>query len=98
VVGEDACPRLALHGVAEQGLEVVAVEDVIAEHERARLAIDELAAEDEGLRQAVWARLHDRFMPQREPSPSSDSKRGVSCGVLITSTSRMPASISVDSG
>jgi hypothetical protein len=37
-------------------------------------------------------------MPQRLPSPSSAWKRGVSCGVLITSTSRMPASISVESG
>jgi hypothetical protein len=37
-------------------------------------------------------------MPQAEPSPSSAWKRGVSCGVLISSTSRMPASISTDSG
>jgi len=37
-------------------------------------------------------------MPQRLPLPSKASKRGVSCGVLMTSTSRMPASISVDSG
>ncbi len=78
----------------------MAVEDVVAEHQRAGVAVDKLAAKDEGLRQTIRAGLHavERFMPQREPSPSSDSKRGVSVGVLMTSTSRMPASISVDSG
>ena len=34
-------------------------------------------------------------MPHCEPSPSSASKRGVSCGVLMSRMSRMPASISV---
>jgi hypothetical protein len=38
------------------------------------------------------------FMPHWLPSPSSSVKRGVSCGVLISSTSRMPASMSVVSG
>ena len=37
-------------------------------------------------------------MPMLEPSPRSRSKLGRSCGVEITSTSRMPASISVESG
>ena len=37
-------------------------------------------------------------MPRSEPSPSSRSKFGRSCGVEITSTSRMPASMSVESG
>ena len=37
-------------------------------------------------------------MPNCEPSPSSRSKPGRSCGVVITSTSRMPAKISVESG
>ena len=36
--------------------------------------------------------------PHCEPSPSSCSKRGVSCGVEMTRTSRIPASISVLSG
>ena len=34
-------------------------------------------------------------MPHCEPSPNSCSKRGVSCGVLMIRTSRMPAIISV---
>ena len=38
------------------------------------------------------------FMPHWLPSPSIVSKRGVSCGVEMISTSRMPATISVDSG
>jgi hypothetical protein len=37
-------------------------------------------------------------MPHCEPSPSSASKRGTSCGVLIRRMSRIPASISVLSG
>jgi len=38
------------------------------------------------------------FRPHWLPSFSSSAKRGVSLGVEITSTSRMPASISVVSG
>ena len=37
-------------------------------------------------------------MPHCEPSPSRRWNRACSCGVLITSTSRMPASISTLSG
>jgi hypothetical protein len=37
-------------------------------------------------------------MPHFEPSPRRAEKRGVSCGVLISRMSRMPASISVLSG
>ena len=37
-------------------------------------------------------------MPMLEPSPRSRSKLGRSCGVEITNTSRMPASINVESG
>ena len=37
-------------------------------------------------------------MPHCEPSPSSRSNCGLSWGVVMTSTSRMPAIISVDSG
>ena len=37
-------------------------------------------------------------MPNAEPSPSSRSNAAASCGVVITRTSRMPASMSVDSG
>ena len=35
------------------------------------------------------------LMPYWLPSPSSCAKRGVSCGVLMSNMSRMPASISV---
>ena len=36
--------------------------------------------------------------PTADPSPSSRWNPSCSCGVVMTSTSRMPASISVDSG
>lgn len=46
-----------LDGLLQVSAEAVAVEDVVAEHECARLAVDELLADGEGLCQAVGARL-----------------------------------------
>lgn len=59
VVAEDRrAARLGvLDGARQVAAESVAVEDVVAEHEGARLAADELLADGEGLRQAVGARL-----------------------------------------
>lgn len=59
VVAEDrGAARLGvLDGARQVAGQAVAVEDVVAEHERARLAGDELLADGEGLRQAVGARL-----------------------------------------
>lgn len=59
VVAEDrGAARLGVLGGARQvARQAVAVEDVVAEHERARLAGDELLADGEGLGQAVGARL-----------------------------------------
>lgn len=59
VVAEDrGVARLCvLHGACQMAAEAVAVEDVVAEHQGARLAGDELLADGEGLRQAVGARL-----------------------------------------
>ena len=55
VVAEDrgAARLRVLDGLLQVAAEAVAVEDVVAEHERARLAGDELLADGEGLRQAV---------------------------------------------
>ena len=55
VVAEDrGAARLGvLDGARQVAAEAVAVEDVVAEHERARLAGDEVLADGEGLRQAV---------------------------------------------
>ena len=55
VVAEDrGAARLGvLHGARQVARQAVAVEDVIAEHEGARLAVDEPLADGEGLRQAV---------------------------------------------
>lgn len=59
VVAEDrGTARLrVLDGLLQVAAEAVAVEDVVAEHEGARLAGDEVLADGEGLRQAVGARL-----------------------------------------
>ena len=45
-------------GLAQCPAQTVAVEDVVAEHQRARLTIDELLAEDECLGQTIRGRLH----------------------------------------
>ena len=59
VVAEDrgAARLCVLDGARQVARKAVAVEDVVAEHEGARLAVDELLADGEGLRQAVRARL-----------------------------------------
>lgn len=59
VVAEDrGPPRLGvLDGARQVARKSVAVEDVVAEHQGARLAVDELLADGEGLGQAVRARL-----------------------------------------
>ena len=60
VVAEDrGAARLGVLDGARQGArQAVAVEDVVAQHQRARLPVDELLADGEGLGQAVRARLH----------------------------------------
>lgn len=59
VVAEDRGPaRLCiLDGSRQVARQAVAVEDVVAEHQGARLAGDEVLADGEGLREAVRARL-----------------------------------------
>lgn len=59
VVAEDrGAARLGvLDGARQVARQAVAVEDVVAQHQGARLAGDELLADGEGLRQAVGARL-----------------------------------------
>lgn len=59
VVAEDrGPPRLGvLDGARQVAGQAVSVEDVVAQHERARLTVNELLADGEGLRQAVGARL-----------------------------------------
>ena len=59
VVAEDrgAARLCVLHGARQVARQAVAVEDVVAEHQSARLAGDEALADGECLRQAVGARL-----------------------------------------
>ena len=55
MVAEDRGPAglCVLHGASQVAGQAVAVEDVVAEHQGARLAVDELLADGERLRQAV---------------------------------------------
>ena len=55
--GGTALALRALHGGAKMAPQTVAVEDVVAQHERARVAVDELLADDERLREPVGAGL-----------------------------------------
>ena len=57
VVGEDGCAGTTLVGIAENLVEVVAVEDVVAQHEGGVVVADEVGADDEGLGEAVRAGL-----------------------------------------
>ena len=59
VVAEDrgAARLCVLDGARQVARKAVAVEDVVAEHEGARLTVNELLADGEGLREAVGARL-----------------------------------------
>lgn len=59
VVAEDrGPPRLGvLDGARQVARQAVAVEDVVAEHEGARLAVNEVLADGEGLGEAIGARL-----------------------------------------
>ena len=58
MVGEDAGAMFALHGVAQQFVKVVAVEDVVAQHQGGGRVADELLTNHKGLGQAVGAGLH----------------------------------------
>jgi hypothetical protein len=78
----------------------VAVEDVVAEDERARPLAHEVAPDEERLREALGLRLH-RVRELDAPVAAVAEqllKRGVSCGVEMSRISRMPASMSVVSG
>ena len=96
-VGEDGGRRRPGAWRAQAAGEVVAVEEVVAEHQGAGVVADEVGADDEGLGEAVRAGLDGvaEVEPHWLPSPRSCSKRGVSWGVEMMRMSRMPASIRV---
>ena len=58
VVGKDSCAGRASGGALEELSEVGTVEDIIAEHQSASVAVDEVFADEEGLSQSVRLRLN----------------------------------------
>ena len=58
VIGKYRSALLTRVGIAEQGLEVMAVEDVVTEDQRRRVVTDEISTDREGLSKAVWTRLY----------------------------------------
>ena len=58
VVAEHRGTMLGRSRLAQRAAQAIAVEDVVAQHQSARLAVDELLAQQERLGQAVGARLH----------------------------------------
>ena len=58
VVGEDGGAGAALVGTAEDLVEVVAVEDVVTQHEGRVVVADETGTDDEGLGKTIRAGLH----------------------------------------
>ncbi|MPM61143.1 hypothetical protein SDC9_107997 [bioreactor metagenome] len=58
MVGKHARPAGARARTAQQLVEVVAVEDVVAQHQRAGAAVQELFANQKGLRQPIGTGLH----------------------------------------
>ena len=76
-----------------------AVKDVVAEHQRAAVGADELAADQERLREPSGAGCTAYESAARTATVAEQPLEAVlSCGVVMTRMSRMPASISVDSG
>src|ERR1700729_4989 len=57
-ISKDACAFFLLRGGAQFFDESVAVENIVAQNERAPAAADELAANQKSLRNAFWLRLH----------------------------------------
>ena len=78
----------------------MAVEDVVAQDQADGLAADEVAADEEGVGQAARIGLLDigELQPPLAAVPQQGPKAGSASGVLMTRISRMPASISIESG
>ena len=68
-VGEDRRPLFQLGGAAQLRGQIVAIEDVVAQDQGTGVRADEIAADDEGLGQALRARL-DRVGQLDAPLPA----------------------------
>ena len=92
--------RLAVAAPRSSLGQAVAVEDVVAEDQSDAVVADEVAADDEGLGQSRGLGLRGvgEVEAQLRAVAEQRSNSGRSCGVEMIRMSRMPASISVDSG
>ncbi len=100
VVTEYRCTLLLIGGRTKIVGEVLTVKDVIAQYQTARIVADELLADDKGLRQAIgtWLLGISQLDAVQTSISRSLRKQGKSSGVEIIRISRIPASISTDSG
>ena len=79
----------------------MAVEDIVAQHQRDRILADESAADDEGLRHAFRSRLlgvAEGQAPLAAVAEQPLEGRQIVWACVMSRMSRMPASISVESG
>ena len=58
VIAEHGGPALVLARTREMAPQAVSVEDVVAQDERTRIAVDEVLADEERLGKAIGRRLH----------------------------------------
>lgn len=96
MVGKHAGPGITHIRTGQQLGEIVTLINVVAQHQCAGVLFHEILADDEGLGQAIRAGLNGILNVHAQLAAVTQQlrKRGVSCRVLINSTSRMPARIS----
>ena len=101
-VGKDARPARCCAASLQTLDEIVSVENVVAETPaRSRTGADEFVANQKCLRDAFGLRLHRVLKMDAEADAITEQvarNRGRSSGVEMIRMSRMPASISVESG
>ncbi|MNT90622.1 hypothetical protein D3C72_2315570 [compost metagenome] len=69
MVGKHAGALLTLHCAAQELRKIVAIEDVVAQHQCAQVVADERLSDQERLRQAIGRRLH-RILEVQPPALS----------------------------
>ena len=83
--------------MTQPGAQADAVEDVVAQHQRGRIAGQEVPRQQEGLRQALGLGLHDvgELQPQLRTVAQQPLEAGLVLVVVMMRISRSPAASSV---